>query len=139
MLNFFFSFEGRIRRSSYFLGAVGACFVWSVLAVSSLASLNIDIDEVANYTSIDWNPSPVAILFGMVIGFLALWSALALTVKRWHDVGATGWFSLLSLPPFANFAMFLLLCLLPGNEGANRFGSNPRQDDLLATKAAPTA
>ena len=34
--------------------------------------------------------------------------------------------------PFANFVVFVLLCLLPGTPGPNRYGDSPRQDDLLA-------
>lgn len=72
-------------------------------------------------------------VFG-VLALAGLWSSLALTVKRWHDVGMTGWFAILTLPPFANFMMFVLLCLLPGSTGPNRFGRDPR-----GRAPAPTA
>ena len=39
MLNFFFGFEGRIRRSSYFFGALAAMCLWSVLCVSLVATV----------------------------------------------------------------------------------------------------
>jgi len=126
MLNFFFGFHGRIRRSNYFFGALAACFVYSALAVTGIAasglSINGDLDDLA------WNfdPSPVTVAIGCVVGLLSLWSMLALTVKRWHDVGMTGWFSILTLPPYANGVIFLMMCLLPGTTGANRFGPDPR-------------
>ena len=134
MLNFFFGFKGRVRRSSYFFGAIGAMAVWTVLCVSLVAAI-----AVANGAYIDPEAQSflvredvviegepwMGIAFG-VIALLGLWVSAALTVKRWHDVGMTGWFALLTLPPFANCMMFVLLCLLPGTEGANKHGRDPR-------------
>lgn len=134
MLNFFFGFKGRVRRSNYFFGALAAMCLWSLLCVSLVAGI-----AVANGAYIDPEASSFLVPDTMtiegepwmgaafaVLGLLGLWSSLALTVKRWHDVGMTGWFALLTLPPFANFMMFVLLCLLPGTNGANRHGSDPR-------------
>ena len=134
MLNFFFGFKGRVRRSSYFFGALAAMCVWSILCLSVVAAIAvangayIDPDTasflVADDVVVEGEPW-MAVAFGGV-GLLGLWSSLALTVKRWHDVGMTGWFALLTLPPFANFMMFVLLCLLPGTVGPNRHGRDPR-------------
>ena len=134
MLNFFFGFKGRVRRSSYFFGALAAMCLWTVLCVSLVAAI-----AVANGAYIDPEAQSFLIREDVVIegepwmgvafaamALLGLWSSLALTVKRWHDVGMTGWFALLTLPPFANFMMFVLLCLLPGTTGPNRYGSDPR-------------
>lgn len=126
MLNFFFGFHGRVRRSHYFFGAIVACFVYSLLALTGLAALDIHVMDGLNGDSVDVHGSPLFAAIEAVVGVVALWSLLALTVKRWHDVGLTGWFSILTLPPFANGVVFLLMCLLPGTTGANRFGSDPR-------------
>ena len=134
MLNFFFGFNGRVRRSSYFFGALAAMCLWTVLCVSLVAAI-----AVANGAVIDPEARSFLVREDVVIegepwmgiafaalALLGLWSSLALTVKRWHDVGMSGWFALLTLPPFANFMMFVLLCLLPGTKGPNRHGPDPR-------------
>jgi uncharacterized membrane protein YhaH (DUF805 family) len=134
VLNFFFGFEGRIRRSSYFFGALAAMCLWSLLCVSLVATVAVANGAHLDATSTslviddgaDWEGSAWLLPVFGVLGLLGLWSSLALTVKRWHDVGMTGWFAILTLPPFANFMMFVLLCLLPGTTGANRFGGDPR-------------
>ena len=126
MLHFFFGFHGRVRRSSYFWGALAACALWSSLAVSGLHAMNINIDDGLDSFGWRMTPSPIEALAVGALALIALWSSLALTVKRWHDVGVTGWFSILSLPPFANGVVFILLCLLPGTTGPNRYGPDPR-------------
>lgn len=134
MLNFFFGFEGRIRRSNYFFGALAAMCLWSVLCVSLIATVAVANGAHLDATSTslviddgaDWEGSAWLLPVFGVMGLVGLWSSLALTVKRWHDVGMTGWFAMLTLPPFANFMMFVLLCLLPGTTGPNRFGGDPR-------------
>lgn len=126
MLHFFFGFHGRIRRTSYFFGALAAMCVWSTIALSELAAMSVHLDDRLDSLTWSFDPSPIGFAAVSVLGLFALWSMLALTVKRWHDVGVTGWFSLLSLPPVAHGVVFLLLCLLPGTTGPNKFGPDPR-------------
>ena len=134
MLNFFFGFEGRIRRSNYVFGALAAMCLWSLLCVSLVATVAVANGAHLDATSTslviddgaDWEGSAWLLPVFGVLGLVGLWSSLALTVKRWHDVGMTGWFAILTLPPFANFMLFVLLCLLPGTTGPNRFGGDPR-------------
>src|SRR4051812_19484576 len=98
MLNFFFGFQGRVRRSNYFFGALIAGCVYSMLAVAGLAALNVNIVDGLDGDVVNVHGSPLFSAIEAVFCLLALWSMLALTVKRWHDVGVTGWFSLLTLP-----------------------------------------
>jgi uncharacterized membrane protein YhaH (DUF805 family) len=126
MLNFFFGFQGRIRRTNYFFGALVTMCLYSVLAVSGAAATGLIVAGDVDNLTVDFNPTPVTFAICGIVGLLSLWSMLALTVKRWHDVGMTGWFSILTLPPFANGVVFLLMCLLPGTTGRNRFGADPR-------------
>jgi uncharacterized membrane protein YhaH (DUF805 family) len=133
VLNFFFGFNGRVRRSSYFFGALAAMCLWTVLCVSAVAAVAVangaHMDATTSSLVIDGDGDFDSVWFTPVfclLGLVGLWSSLALTVKRWHDVGMSGWFAILTLPPFANFMMFVLLCLLPGTAGENRFGRDPR-------------
>lgn len=136
-MNFLFGFQGRIRRTSYFFGSLIANVVTGiVLAGVALSGLHVD----GHWTGgdweslyVDWAPNVFMGVVWAVVGVAAFWISLALAVKRWHDVGVTGWFALAAWLPGANFAVFVLLCLLPGNDGENAYGPNPRRDDLLAT------
>ncbi|MBA4804926.1 MAG: DUF805 domain-containing protein [Brevundimonas sp.] len=61
----FFSFEGRIRRSHFWIG-------WLVCLGAGVVA--------------GWLP-----FIGAVISIALIWPNLAITVKRLHDMGHTGW------------------------------------------------
>ncbi len=125
MLNFLFGFHGRVRRSHYFFASLGIGLVLGCLGVSAFVATGLSIGDFDG-GDIDFDPSPLGFGLVSVLGVIAFWSMLAITVKRWHDIGVTGWFSLLSLPGITHFAVFLLLCLLPGTVGGNVYGDDPR-------------
>jgi uncharacterized membrane protein YhaH (DUF805 family) len=131
MLNFFFGFHGRIRRTHYFAGAlvtnlVAGAFDAQVFWGGHLSRWHGD------YGFFGWGLAPGFWLTAMVVGIACSWASLALAAKRWHDMGATGWLALLSLLPFAHFIVFLILCLVPPTPGPNAYGPNPRQTPAAA-------
>jgi uncharacterized membrane protein YhaH (DUF805 family) len=77
---------------------------------------------------------------GLLVFALGLAAAvvllLLLAIRRCHDIGARGWFAaIVLLPPLG-----LLLLLLPGSKGGNRFGPRPAPARLrvaLPTIALP--
>jgi uncharacterized membrane protein YhaH (DUF805 family) len=126
MLHFFFGFHGRIRRTNYFFGALLAGLVYCSLSLSDLAASGIRFDDRFDAYAWSFDPSPAGYAGFGILTLIALWASVALTVKRWHDVGVTGWFSILSLPFVTHGVMFILLSLLPGTTGPNRYGPDPR-------------
>ena len=68
-------------------------------------------------------------------GGLGLWSAiytfavlvptLAVTVRRLHDTGRSGWWILLNLVPLGAIVV-LIFVVQDSNPGANKFGENPK-------------
>ena len=48
--------------------------------------------------------------------------SLAICVRRLHDTDRSGWWILLGLIPLVGGIIMLILYLLPGTPGANRFG-----------------
>lgn len=58
--------------------------------------------------------------------------ALALTAKRLHDAGTSGWWLLLLLVPIIGPLVVLLLALRKGMRGRNAYGADPvdRRDYL---------
>ena len=125
MLNFLFGFHGRIRRTHYFLASLVAGAVLGCVFLAAFAS-GLSITDFGGDNDIDWDPNPFAFGIAGLASIACFWSLLAITVKRWHDVGVTGWFSILSLPGLTHLPVFLLLCLLPGTTGANTYGEDPR-------------
>lgn len=61
----------------------------------------------------------------LVVGITLSIALLLASVRRLHDLGRTGWWSLLGFVPFLNFALFLGLSVIPGKATPNRFGPPP--------------
>lgn len=113
-------FRGRSTRADYW---------WFVLlyAVTSIVVglVGVLIDYVIGQ---QW----VTGLFIFVLLLGSLLPNLALTARRIHDAGYSGWFQLLGLVPLGGFVV-LIFCILPGEAGANKWGPNPR---LTASRGA---
>lgn len=60
-------------------------------------------------------------VFGVVIAMLAWWVAVAVQVRRLHDLNRTGWYTLLVLVPIVQFLMLLWLGFWPSARYSNRF------------------
>jgi uncharacterized membrane protein YhaH (DUF805 family) len=129
MLHFFFGFHGRVRRTTFFFGALVTSLVASAFGLHWLHVNHIrwgwDYDA---FEAVRWSMPPGFWLVGTIVGIGCFWAKLALAAKRWHDTGATGWLALLSLIPLIEFLVFLLLCLLPPTRGPNAYGPDPRTE-----------
>ncbi|ALC82918.1 MULTISPECIES: DUF805 domain-containing protein [Bacillus] len=77
------------------------------------------------------NPA-VAIIIGLLTGIYALGvlvPSLAVTARRLHDIGMSGWLLLIYLVPFlGGLAIFVLACL-DSQAGDNEHGPNPKYGD----------
>jgi uncharacterized membrane protein YhaH (DUF805 family) len=101
-----FSFKGRIRRTQYWL----TNFIIGLLFVPANISNEIS-DGVAVYTLLIFIP--------------ALWISLATIVKRFHDLGKSGWFTCFLMIPIANFIFGIYAVFFKGEENDNQYGPNP--------------
>lgn len=109
----FFSFQGRIPRSVYWLKyALPYLVIYIVLSFLDIA-LGV------------FDPNAGMGLLAGLFSLLALWPSLAMGVKRAHDRNRSGWFLLLMVIPLVNIWPFIELGFLKGTAGANKFGENP--------------
>ena len=98
-------FSGRARRSEYWY-----FFLFSVL-VSIVAGV---VDTALN-----------SVLLGVVVGLGLLLPSLAVSVRRLHDTGRSGWWLLIGLIPFGGIVLLVFQCQ-DSEPGANRFGPSPK-------------
>ena len=65
---------------------------------------------------------------------------ISVTVRRWHDIGFSGWWVLINLAPALGLLVMAFLLSRQGEEGGNEYGRDPRQgtdsDDDLETERA---
>jgi uncharacterized membrane protein YhaH (DUF805 family) len=101
-----FSFRGRVGRKNWWL--------YGVLAIIGLGLLGMALLRIAGVSA------PAA---DAAMNLLLLWPAIAVSVKRWHDRGKSGWWVLVGLVPFIGWLWMLIANgMLRGDAGDNRFG-----------------
>ncbi len=147
----FLSFDGRIKRRTwlvFFLAIVAAeyfceTFLRDVLHISGQIGTAI---TPASEDYFDRASTLASLIF--------LWPSLAVDVKRWHDLGKSGWYTLIAYGPVLLIYLFqmtkaagalsdrggtavlsvlglvflvylILLAARKSIPGANRFGSKP--------------
>ena len=62
-----------------------------------------------------------------LFGLFLIIPSVAITVRRYHDSNKSGWFILLFLIPLLGWIISIILCVLPGDAGNNKYGE-PAQD-----------
>jgi uncharacterized membrane protein YhaH (DUF805 family) len=67
----------------------------------------------------------IDVLLGLY-GLAVLIPGLAVSVRRLHDSGKSGWLILICLVPFVGGLIVLILMLLDSQPGANEYGPNPK-------------
>ena len=118
VLNQYSDFNGRARRKEYWMFAL-------VNFIISLAIIGIDnaLGLSFNYTG---NISGAGV-FNSIYNLLILIPSLAVTVRRLHDVGKSGWMLLIGLIPLVVAIWLLILLLRDSEAGENKYGPNPKE------------
>lgn len=101
------NFKGRASRSEY----------WYFALVNMIAIIVLSI--VAGVLKFPY------LLIIYYLGILI--PLLAVTVRRLHDVGKSGWFYFIGLIPFGLFYILYLFCI-EGTSGENEYGADPLTD-----------
>lgn len=103
---FLLGWEGRTNRAQYW------AFVLLYFAAAIAGGI---VDGVLGIT-----------LVGPLLGLAALFPAICVGIKRWHDRDKSGWFVLVGFIPVIGWIWTLVECgCLKGTDGPNRFGPDP--------------
>ena len=107
----FGDFEGRSRRKEY----------WSFTLVNLLILLSLT--SVTSLVGLGGDAFTVALVLQLLVTGVP---GLAVTVRRLHDIGCSGWWVLLQLVPYVGPLVLLMFLVLGGTRGPNRFGPDPK-------------
>jgi len=125
-LKLLWSFDGRIGRSAY---AGGLLLNLVMMLIAPLILL---------YLEKNWAPSTLLemkdfhLIPMLAVVALFSWALVALAAKRLHDLGVTGWFSLLMIVHGANLIMIIVLLIVRGEGNDNRYGPGAPPTSTLA-------
>ncbi len=106
------TFTGRARRKEY----------WMFVLFNIIAGIVLFI--------LDFIIGTYFVLYGLY-GLGIIIPSLAVTVRRLHDTGKSGWWILICLVPIIGGIWLLVLLIIEGTAGDNPYGPSP--------KAAPAA
>lgn len=107
VLKNYVGFQGRARRKEY----------WMFFLFNFLFTMLLSIIEMMLGLG--------GILSGLY-GLAVLLPTLAVSVRRLHDIGRTGWWMLLSIIPVIGLIVLLVFAVFDSQPGENKYGPNPK-------------
>lgn len=105
-------FTGRARRKEY----------WMFLLVNVVVSIFLSLIDSAMFRTPVEGVGP---LYGIYV-LAVLIPSIAVTIRRLHDIGKSGWYLLIGFIPLIGGIWLLVLTCLDGQPGNNQYGPNPK-------------
>jgi len=99
-------FTGRARRQEY----------WMFLLFNVIIAVVIGFVDAV----IGWG------VLGFLYTLAVLIPGIAVTVRRLHDTGRTGWWILIGFVPLIGFIILIIFMVLDSKPGENPYGPNPK-------------
>ena len=115
-LQHYADFNGRARRSEYWY------FVLFNFIVSILIGLLLGV--IAGLLNV-----PALVYLAYLWSLAVFIPSLAVSVRRLHDIGRSGWWLLLSLIPLVGAIILIIWYCTDSQPGANQYGPNPKEMD----------
>jgi uncharacterized membrane protein YhaH (DUF805 family) len=127
----YFDFTGRSRRMEYWsFQLMWLIVLLLIVGITQALGFGSGVND-----SEDVHPVALTLMALWILGNLI--PSLALTVRRWHDLGQTGWFTLLFgvlsaipliglIPALGNIIWFFM----PGVVGENKWGPDPKDANV---------
>jgi uncharacterized membrane protein YhaH (DUF805 family) len=108
-------FSGRARRKEYWMFTLFN-MIFAIVAMFLDNILGIAIDGLRY--------GPIFMLYVVAV----LIPGLAVSVRRLHDVGKSGWMLLIQLIPLIGDIWLLCLMVTDSELGENKYGPNPKEN-----------
>ena len=99
-------FEGRARRTEFWMFALINIIIMVIL------------DFIGNMINFTW----ISTIYSLAV----VVPSIAVTVRRLHDIGKSGWWWLIVLIPFIGGIVLIVFCVMDSQPGSNQYGANPK-------------
>ncbi len=115
VLRQYVDFTGRARRMEF----------WVFTLVSLVISLLLNVLDSALHLGSMLDVGVLGLLYSLAV----LLPSLAVSVRRLHDIGRTGWWLLLAFIPVIGWIVLLVFHALAGDRQPNAYGPDPKTAD----------
>ena len=130
MIAYLLNPKGQIGRRAY-IAPIAAFFILAVVSAVSTGT-SLSARSIGHVLDNPWGmigrgldasvlsglPIPVQISLAIALFPTALWALFALTIKRLHDLGRSGWWSALLLLPGVSVLLMLFCSIVPARQPA---------------------
>lgn len=110
-------FRGRLNRRNYLIGVV---LIYAFILVASFILVFF-----FGYTPGEENMTGTELIFYLIVYAIVLFYGFSLGIRRFHDLGKSGWFVLLNLIPIVNIIVTIWLFVGAGQSVNNKYGNPP--------------
>ena len=108
-------FSGRARRREY----------WMFTLISSVIAFLLGLVDGLLGLEIGDGASAIGLLGGL-FSLIIFIPSLAVTVRRLHDTGRSGWWILISIVPLLGWIAIIVFLVTDSAYGSNKWGLNPK-------------
>lgn len=118
-------FTGRINRKNWLLGFLAVTIIPFALIFS--------VDIIWGYILLSIHATGLGVSSWIIIAVLAIIAiasaliTISLSVRRFHDIGNSGWWIFLGATPYIGFLVLFYLLIRQGKPTANKYGDKPSQ------------
>ncbi|WP_275001279.1 DUF805 domain-containing protein [Promicromonospora iranensis] len=120
-------FSGRARPAEYWFWYLAVMAVYAVIFATLIIPALVTMDPVTEEPGV---LGTIGMSLWAIVAFATFVPLISAAIRRLHDTGRSGWFYLLNLVPFVGGIIVIVLLALPGENGPNRFGPDPRAQAL---------
>lgn len=119
MMDLFFNFEGRVGRAQYWITSLLFTAAYVPVVLVGMWAVGSGLYSFGNMT-----PEMFSLLILLIPLYLMVAvTATAITIKRYHDRGKSGWWFLIVLIPYIGAIWQLVeLGFMKGTQGPNKYG-----------------
>ncbi|MFN3190236.1 MAG: DUF805 domain-containing protein [Aureliella sp.] len=116
------NFSGRAARKEYWM-----FFLFNLIAAAVLMVVDMGLVMFVGIAGLN-------LLYTLAV----IVPGIAVSIRRLHDTGRSGWWILLGLVPFVGILLLVLMCL-DSEPGTNEYGDNPKGQQATAGGSFATA
>lgn len=120
-------FRGRARRQEYWFFVLFNLIIYFIFgAVNFFGQISAIVGSLDHTSVMSGAVLGVISRLGEIYMLAVLIPSIAVTVRRLHDTGRSGWLQLIALIPLVGVIVLIVFLTTDSQPGDNEYGANPK-------------